>query len=480
MELFGDSRRVRQGRARFAGTPTRLFAGVAIAAAWGLVLATPSLALLPDEGSVSPTAATGIPELATNGTDGSIERVLQLVPCDDTMYAVGLFTEIRRNSSFYPRDNAFSFNATSGAMTSWAPAVNGQVNTVALSADCSIAYLGGKFSSVNGTAVKNLAAVSTTTGAVTDFLHTAGGVVHNLVLSDDHLLVGGRFTSINGSTKDYLVSLDSTTGRDDSYVDLNISGKYEFTDQGGQQSRSNVSQVYNMDLSPDGSKLLAMGVFTSVGGQPRKQIFMLDLGATSATVNPWYSPEFDQHCAVVQPFYLRAASWAPDMSKVYVATTGYKPASGIGYRTSEPRGGLCDAVAAFSSGPSATQSHLWINYTGCDSLYSTAADSGGVYAGGHQRWMDSPVQCDGNNNGTKVVAPGLTGLDPDNGVGLRSATNPTVGKYHRGRGVGATDMFVTSEGLWIASDNAQNTDSCGKNSDGSLAHGHSGICFLPY
>lgn len=79
-----------------------------------------------------------------------------------------------------------------------------------------------------------------------------------------------------------------------------------------------------------------------------------------------------------------------------------------------------------------------------------------------------------------MVSPGLTGLDPDTGVGLRSATDPTVGKYRRGRGVDRTDMVITSDGLWIASDNAQNTDSCGKNSDGSLAHGHSGICFLPY
>jgi hypothetical protein len=41
-------------------------------------------------------------------------------------------------------------------------------------------------------------------------------------------------------------------------------------------------------------------------------------------------------------------------------------------------------------------------------------------------------------------------------------------------------MLVTSAGLWIASDNAQNTDGCGRTATGAISHGHSGICFLPY
>jgi hypothetical protein len=41
-------------------------------------------------------------------------------------------------------------------------------------------------------------------------------------------------------------------------------------------------------------------------------------------------------------------------------------------------------------------------------------------------------------------------------------------------------MLLTTAGLWIASDNAQNTDGCGTTSTGGLAQGHAGICFLPY
>ncbi len=464
----------------------RVRSAIAAAAAVATVgFALPAVAAVGDAGPVSPIAATWTPSLATSGTDGSVERIRKIEQCGNTMYAVGLFSSIKQGSTTYSRNNAFSFSATTGAMTSWAPTVNGQVNSIALSADCATAYLGGTFTSINGTVVKNIAAVDTTNGNVrTAFARTAGGAVNTLETAGPHLLVGGKFTSINGSTKKYMVSLNLTTGTDDGYVNLGISGNYIYTDDGGRQNKSNSTHVYNFSMSPDGSRLLAMGVFTSVGGQARRQIFMLDLGTTSATVNPWYSAEFDRNCAIVQPFYLRDASWSPDASTIYVATTGYKPANGLGYRTSDPRGGLCDATASFSSLPSSTHTHTWINYTGCDSLYSVAADSSAVYAGGHQRWADSPVQCDGNRNGTKVVSPGMTGLTLAGNSILDgkgpNADGDLTNRYNKGRGLGATDMVITAAGLWIASDNAQNVDACGKTSTGAIAHGHKGLCFLPY
>ena len=235
-----------------------------------------------------------------------------------------------------------------------------------------------------------------------------------------------------------------------------------------------------------------MGIFTSVGGQPRRQIVMLDLGPTSASVNPWYSNEFNQNCAVVQPFWLRDASWAPDETKVYIATTGYKPANGLGYNTRDRRAGLCDVVAAFPAGPSSSQTHSWVNFTGCDSLYSVAADSSAVYTGGHQRWLDNELSCDNYHNPLDlfvVESPGMGAMyaaGPDagesilDGTGKDPATGYYVNKYNKGRGIGATDMVITPAGLWIASDNAQNVDSCGKTSTGSVAHGRAGLCFLPY
>jgi hypothetical protein len=403
------------------------------------------------------------------------------------MYAVGKFSSIKRYSSTVTRNNAFSFSATTGAISSWNPNVNGQVNSVALSADCATAYLGGSFTTVNGTAVTNLAAVSTTTGAVsTTFAHKASGKVNTLVLSGSHLLTGGAFTGINGSSNKFFVSLNSATGKDDGYLKLAISGTYVYTQDDGTHSASNATQVFNLELSPNATKLLAMGVFTTVGGLGRQQIFMLDLGTASATVDPWYSPEFLQNCAAVEPFYVQAASWAPDMSTVYISATGYKPANGVGFSTRDQRGGLCDAAAAFPAGPVSTQSHTWVNYTGCDSLYSIASDNNAVYVGGHERWLDSPIQCDGNGNGTKTDSPGMGGIDPVaghailDGTGVNGTTGDPVGKYSRARGLGADDMLLTAAGLWVASDNAENSDSCGKTAAGKPAYGHMGLCFFPY
>jgi hypothetical protein len=435
-------------------------AAVAAAAATACVLGL----AVPATAAVSAVPATWTPQLNATGTT---EQVRQLVQCGGTMYAVGTFTSIKRFSTVYARNNAFSFSATTGVLTSWDPNVNGTVNSIALSADCATAYLGGKFTSVHGTAVNNIASLSTSTGVVnTGFRHSANGQVEALLVSGSHLLTGGYFTGINGSTRRYMVSLNPSTGVDDGYVNLNISGNYVYTDAAGRQSVANATRVYNYALSPSRTKLLVMGDFTSVGGVGRRQIFMLNLGATSTSVDPWYSAEFDANCHVTEPFYLQDAAWSPDGSKVYVATTGYKPATGVGFSTTGPRGGLCDAAAAFSSASVPTQAHLWINYTGCDSLYSAAADANTVYVGGHERWASNDHQCDNNNDGSAVNAPGMVGLSPTTG---NVVFNPT-----RGRGLGADDMVVTSAGLWIASDDYAGTSQC------AGQYGHAGICFLPY
>ncbi len=443
-------------------------------------VATPAAAMTPD-GPVSVVAATWTPSIATSGTDGTIETVRQLVPCGSLMYAVGSFTQITQGGQLYTRNNVFSFNATTGAMTSWAPDItpgnvgktgSGAVNSIALSADCSTAYLGGVFIGVNGTKVSNIAAVNTTSGALLPtFGHTAAGQVATLVRVGSHLLAGGYFSGINGSTKPYMVSLDLTTGKDDGYLDLGISGNYNYKDAAGRTVGANPTRVWNTTLSPDGSKLLVMGDFMTVAGQHRQQLFMLDLGASSATLDPWYSPEFNGYCDVSEPFYIQDASWSPDMSKVYTVSTGYKPASGTGWRTSDPRAGLCDAAAAFPTTPSSNVTHLWVNYTGCDSLFSTAADATTVYIGGHERFANNPNGCDAAGPGA-VSAPGAAGLSATTGLLNDNMT--------RARGNGADDELVTSAGLWIGSDNAEDSSNCGQTVNGTPGLNHAGICFLPY
>jgi hypothetical protein len=264
-----------------------------------------------------------------------------------------------------------------------------------------------------------------------------------------HALVGGYFPG-------FLDSRSPATGADDGYGTPAISGNYVFPGV-----TSNPTRVWNMTPAPNGSAVLVSGDFTSVGGQHHEQLFRLNMTAGAATVSAWTPTELFTDCATVEPFYAQDATWAPDMSRIYVATTGFKP---YNLSTSVPRSGPCDAAIAYPVTETTFAGHLWINYTGCDSLFSVAADSATVFVAGHERWMSNPNGCDKAGPGA-IAQPGLGEL------------NPTTGTHqagpNRGRGLGADDLLRTSAGLWIASDNQANTSACAGQS------GHAGICFLP-
>jgi hypothetical protein len=416
----------------------------------------------PASASVSPTPASGTPELTA--PNGATEQVRQLVQCGGTMYAVGTFTTIQRFSTVYTRNNIFSFSATSPfTVSSWAPNVNGTVNTIAFNgSDCSTAYIGGSFTSVNGSSAHDIAAISTSTGAlVASFAHSANGQVETIVEHNGHLLTGGYFTSVNGGTHKYMASLSPATGLDDGFISLNISGNYHYCNSAGTRcAGGNGTRVYNQQLSHGGTLDLVEGDFTSVGGQPRQQILMLSLSGSVATVTGWYPTEFNEHCWFTEPFYTKGAAWSPDDSTIYTATTGFHL---YDWNGSFPIPGICDTAAAFSA-TQTTVTHKWINITGCDSLYTAAADSSTAYFGGHERWSQNPRGCDKAGPGA-ISAPGMEGLSPSTG---NLIFNPG-----RSRGLGADDMLITSGGLWIASDNYKNPGTCGGFS------GHYGICFLP-
>jgi hypothetical protein len=469
-------RRGRALRGRL-GVLDALIAGAAAGACCLSLSVMPGPVALAQTGPVSATPVAGTPTLVATGTT---EQIRQLVDCGGTMFAVGTFTEISWNGTTYQRNNAFSFSDTAPfTVTSWNPVVNGTVNTIAFNGgNCADAYIGGQFTTVGGAAAKNIAEIDTTAGAlVPGFKDNASGRVDTLLAVNGHLLAGGLFKGINGSSADpYMASLSPATGKDDGFLHLAISGHYIF-----HAVKNNSTEVYNQQLSHSGTLDLVEGDFTSVGGLARQQIFMLNVAGPTATVTGWSSPEWDgsqggpptgyyYQCGDSHPFYIQAAAWSPDDSTVYIADTGYKAWNWNGVY---PVVGLCDAVAAFPSTQTEV-THDWINYDGCNSLYSVAADSSAVYIGGHERWANDPNGCKRTAPGF-INAPGLGGFTPGaTGGALLENSAGTAGLYSRSRGHGADDMLLTSAGLWIASDNFGGGTSCGGQA------GFSGICFLPY
>jgi hypothetical protein len=392
------------------------------------------------------------PQLATSGTDGSVEQVRQIAQCGTTMYAVGRFSAVKNGgtTAVIARNNAFAFSAVAPyRVTAFDPNVNGQVNTIACGTDGSV-LLGGNFTTAGGAANRNIAKVNATTGASMPFSYHPFAEVFGMEIVQGHLLVGGAFAG-------FLDSRNPVTGADDGYGTPAISGTYVFPGV-----KSHRTQIYKIVPNPAGTAVLLTGVFTSVGGQHHEQIVRLNLGAT-ATVSAWSPTELYTHCATAQPFYAQDAAWSPDGSSIYTATTGFKP---FDQPATGPRTGPCDAAIAWPAEPQVEfDGHTWINYTGCDSLYSVAADADTVFIGGHQRWISNSNECDRNN-----TAPGR----PQSGLGhLSAASGADVPGPNRGRGLGAADLLRTPAGLWIASDNQANTNTC------AGVSGRMGICFLP-
>lgn len=394
--------------------------------------------------SVSATPSAVMPYITSADSN-----VAQLVQCGSTMYAVGAFTQVGRPGGLrYARRNAFSFNAVTGAVSAWNPSPSGRVESVAVSSDCATVYLAGAFVTVGGTSSSpNLAKVNSTSGvADTAFRPAANKEVDTVLVQGGRLLVGGLFTSIGGASRQKMASLSLTTGAASTYLTMPVAGRIP--------GNSGATRIFKFRLSPTGTRVLAMGNFATIGGQARSQIFMMDLGASAATLDAWYSPTLAKPCdETTEPYYVRAATWSPDSSRVYLATTGFKGLSP-----------LCDAAVAFSSASSSTLNPIWINKTGCDSLYAVAADATTVYIAGHERYIDNPAACDTLGPGASD-RPGVGAISPTTGHSV--AWNPT-----RSRGHGADDLLRTSAGLWIASDTYLNSTSCG------LKY-HPGICFFP-
>ena len=237
-----------------------------------------------------------------------------------------------------------------------------------------------------------------------------------------------------------MTSLNPTTGKDDGFLHLNISGNYQFPGVAPTPPASTTSSSATAARCD-----LVEGDFTSVGGQPRQQIFMLNL-ATAGTVTGWTSPEWDgSRRAHVEPdgypyqcVASRSTSRPRPGRRTTRPSTSRPPATTrtAGPTGSSPRTGLCDAAAAFPATPDQRAGHKWINYTGCDSLYSTAADASTAYFGGHERWASATPTAATSPARARSTRPAWSGSAPANRQ--RRPFNPT-----RGRGLGADDMLIT-------------------------------------
>jgi hypothetical protein len=79
-------------------------------------------------------------------------------------------------------------------------------------------------------------------------------------------------------------------------------------------ARTGTVDVDKFDITPDGSRLIAIGNWTSVAGLRRDQIVMLALAASPVAVTGWSTTRYQQQCAAVFATYMRDVDVSPDGS----------------------------------------------------------------------------------------------------------------------------------------------------------------------
>jgi hypothetical protein len=402
--------------------------------------------------AAQPGAAVNVPQavvVSSNPADWTPHvldgKVAAIVQVGNRMVAGGQFTQVASAAApttAIARSNIFAFDASTGAIdTAFAPVLDGEVESLAVAPDGLHVFAGGRFTRINGVAQKSLVKLRLTDGArITAFKGKTNARVKDMAVSGGRLYIGGTFATVNGVARSALAAVDPVTGALSNDVNLAFTGP-----------RTGTVNIDKFDITPDGSRLIAIGNWTYVAGLQRDQIVMVDLTTSPVGVADWATTRYQQQCARVFATYMRDIDISADGSYFVVGTTG-------AYRA----GSMCDTAGRWETGRTGSgQQPTWVNYTGGDTLYSVAITGTAVYVGGHQRWMNNSFAGDRAGPGA-VAREGIAALDPVNGL-------PLSWDPGRDRGVGVFSLVSTAQGLWIGSD----TDRIGR------FEYHGRIAFMP-
>jgi len=398
-----------------------------------------------------------VPGTWGTGSASDQYQVMTLAPLGNLMYAGGLFPVVTNATKTisYARNNIFSFNVSSGAVTSFAPDFDGQVNAIVPSQDGQSLFVGGAFTHVNGVARGHFAKINATTGALVPGFPNVkiAGKVTDIDIVGSNVVVGGKFSTVNGTTRTGLASLNPDTGALTNYMNITL---------GGQLNATSPQGVWRFAVTADKSKMAVTGSFLTVNGQSRLQLFLLNLGATSATLANWDAPIL--HVAACSQKSQGNAQVIGDLDFSADGTKLYIGSGGGPHGTNT----ICDAAIKFPVNVTGTNVVPdWANYTNGDTLRSVAWTTNAVYVAGHQRWLQQ-------SPGVYASRPGIGAIAPANNQLL--TWNPG-----HNREIGTQELIVTNgatqpgqlTGLWVGSDSG----GCGMNV--GETRNHEGICFFP-
>ena len=421
----------------------------------------------PPAGAVNiahPSVANADPSNLTPDIENG--RVNALAQVGNWIIVGGTFTTVQNPGSDVniSRPYVVAFNASTGVVdTGFTPSLDGAVEALAPAPDGTSVFVGGSFTTVNGTGTnyRRLVRLNVSNGAIVPGLQPRPNrVVTDLVVRGPWLYASGEFDVTTPLTRVGLARFNVNTGAMDPNLDI------PFTDPNNVPERDpakdGVMQVWKIDVTPDGSRLIAIGNFNTVGGIHREQLAILDVAAGTPGVTSWQTDVFpfrvpgtptSSYCNATFPMYLRDIDIAPDGSYFAIVTTG----------ANRPNR-LCDSLTRWEIGPQGPgQVPTWFMKTGGDSMHSVSVTGAAIYAGGHQQWANNPFNprscgvCDGPYPGG-VVRTGISAHDPINGL-------PFTFNPGRARGKGVLAQLSSNLGIYFGSD----TDTIGGETHRKLA-----------
>ena len=390
-------------------------------------------------GAASPETVTGLP-LATWQTNGT---VMDIEIVNNVAYVGGNFTKVRPPgaaigaSTEVVRNRLAAFDATTGALLSWAPSATAPYYTVptgqtpdknctkidttriecatvwsiAPSPDKKSIIVGGAFAAINGQVRAGLAAFTTATGALDPtFKPSVQGRVETVATSGTVVYAGGGIIKAGGQTRTGLAAFDFPAGTTRPFSPAVV-----------RSTNTNITTGVNaVALSPDNSRLIVGGGFDSVAGRTQHGLTALD----AQTGAP--------------------APWSSNRIAIVASVTNLKVIGDRVYSTADAAGSESEGVIAFDA---ATGADLW--YDSCrGASHSMAIVRGVVYAGSHSHdcgAMEGAYPEQYQNYGTDDRRRYTLRAEVPSGVGARYL--PWSPRTNDGNGANA--MATDDNTLWI-------------------------------
>lgn len=196
----------------------------------------------------------------------------------DIVYVVGSFSQARPHgapagSQETPRANMLAYRLSTGELIDgFAPELNGAGRALALSDDGRTLYVGGDFNKVNGEWHSAMAAfdISASTGTlISSFRPMFQTTVRAIDVHGGTVYAGGAFKHVNGVQRLKAAAVSASTGETLSWAP---------------SAEGTNSQVWSLQVSPDGSKVALGGSFTTLNGSRNPGYGLALVSASDGTV----------------------------------------------------------------------------------------------------------------------------------------------------------------------------------------------------